>query len=635
MKKIITSIMTIFIFGITGYSQINDDPSKSTKIEVVESEIGTIETFIDLTQVVDDKVPVIIKPDGFKKDTVIYRMPKVIPGTYTISDFGNFIEEFKAFNREGEELEVNHTDENSWVITNATELDKITYLVNDTFDVENSEEIATPFSPSGTNISEDNFVLNFPGFIGYFETFEHNQYKVDITALSSFNNSSALQQVGEEFCKDSLKVIRNYYAPRYFDVQDNPMMYGDFDVEEFQVGDIKVVLSVYSPNKVYTAEDLKGIVYEMMDAQKNYLGDINTTTRYDIFLYLSKMDETSPSGFGALEHHTSTVVVMPENMPLEALKSEMMNIVSHEFFHIVTPLSIHSEDVHYFNYYEPTFSKHLWMYEGVTEYFATLFQIDQGLVTEEEFFTKIMGKIQTASGLDDTMSFTEMSENVLVSPYADNYFNVYQKGALIGMCIDIIMREESDGQRGILSLMKELSLKFGKNQPFEDDLLFDEIVKMTYPSIGEFFETHVIGTTPIDYSIYFDKVGLEIMESMVETNYIQNNGVLILSPSAYGTINFNDLVGDNSFWKEQGALSGDVIFEINGTEVTMQNAQQVFTEVYLWVPGSEVEVKLKRDEEEIIINTTLTQSYTKGSGLKIKEVVSEKQNVLRNAWLKG
>jgi predicted metalloprotease with PDZ domain len=30
-------------------------------------------------------------------------------------------------------------------------------------------------------------------------------------------------------------------------------------------------------------------------------------------------------------------------------------------------------------------SEHLWMYEGVTEYFANLFQINQGLITEEDF----------------------------------------------------------------------------------------------------------------------------------------------------------------------------------------------------------------------------------------------------------
>jgi predicted metalloprotease with PDZ domain len=246
-----------------------------------------------------------------------------------------------------------------------------------------------------------------------------------------------------------------------------------------------------------------------------------------------------------------------------------------------------------------------------------------------------MEKIQTASGLDDTMSFTEMSENVLVSPYAENYFNVYQKGALIGMCIDILMREESDGNRGILSLMKELSQKYGKNRPFEDDKLFDEIVKMTYPSIGDFFETHVVGNTPIDYNIFFEKTGLEKKESLVETNYIQNNGALIVSPSADGTIRFNELVTDNSFWKEQGALPDDVIYEINGTLVTMQNAHQVFTEAYLWKPGTSVTVKLKRADEEISIETELTQSYTTGVQLVSKEDVTKEQLDLRAAWMKG
>jgi len=635
MKNIITTFLTGILLGGSILAQTNNDLPKSTVIKAAEDKIGTIETSLDLTAVIEDKVPVTINPERFLQDTVTYRLPKVIPGTYRVSDFGNFVVGFKAYNYQGEEMEFIKTDANSWTIPNATELDRISYLVNDTFDVENTEGIATPFSPSGTNIDEDNFVLNFPGFIGYFDSFEHNQYKLNITSKASFNSSSALQQVGVEYSADSLSITTNYYAPRYFDITDNPMMYGDFEVEEFQVGDIKVVLSVYSPNKVHSAKDLKETIYEMMEAQKTYLGDINSTARYDIFLYLSEMNETSPNGFGALEHHTSTVVVMPETMPLEALENSMIDIVSHEFFHIVTPLSIHSEDVHYFDYHDPTFSKHLWMYEGVTEYFATLFQVDQGLVTDEEFYKTIMEKIQTASGLDDTMSFTVMSKNVLVSPYAENYFNVYQKGALIGMCIDILMREESNGNRGILSLMKELSLKFGKNMPFEDDLLFEQIVSMTYPSIGKFFDTHVIGTTPINYEEFFEKAGLEITESIVETNYIQNNGTLILAPTIEGTIHFTELVKDNSFWNEQGALPNDVIVEINGTVVTMQNAQQVFTEAYMWEPGAEIDVKLVRGDEEISIQTTLTQSYTKGRGLSKKEETTKAQDELRNAWLKG
>jgi len=635
MKSIITTFLTVLFISGAVIAQKNTDLPKPSKIVTIDSKVGTIEVSIDLTQVTDDKVPVTIISEKFKQDTVLYRLPKVIPGTYAVSDFGNFIDDFKAFDKKEKELEVVKKDENTWMILNATKLRKITYLVNDTFDVENTQGIATPFSPSGINIEENNVLLNLHGFVGYFEGFQNNQYVLDISSPSKFNNASALQKISEVFSKDSLIVYQNYYASRYFEITDNPIMYGDFEIEEFQVGDIKVYLSVYSPNKLYKSIDFKETILEMMKAQKNYLGDINSTARYDIFLYLSEMNATSPSGFGALEHHTSTVVVMPEGMPIETLESSMVDIVSHEFFHIVTPLSIHSEDVHYFDYYEPTFSKHLWMYEGVTEYFATLFQIDQGLVSEEEFYSKIMSKIQNASMYDDTMSFTEMSEDVLVSPYQENYANVYEKGALIGMCIDILMRVESDGQRGILSLMKELSLKYGKNKPFKDDDLIAEIVEMTYPSVEELFTKHVIGTIPIDYNYYFEMVGVEFSEGLVETNYIMNNGELILEPSPNGTIHFSDLVLENSFWKEQGALPDDTIAEINGTLVTMETAEQIFTEVYMWEPGSEVEVKLRRGDEEIIIKTELTQSYTKGKRLQSVKDASAVKLEIRDAWLKG
>jgi predicted metalloprotease with PDZ domain len=73
-------------------------------------------------------------------------------------------------------------------------------------------------------------------------------------------------------------------------------------------------------------------------------------------------------GFGALEP-TATTVVLPEL--IKELVKSMMDVVSHEFFHIVTPLSIHSKEIQYFDY-NTKMSEHLWMYEGVTEYFANL-----------------------------------------------------------------------------------------------------------------------------------------------------------------------------------------------------------------------------------------------------------------------
>ncbi|GAA3589132.1 peptidase M61 [Flavivirga amylovorans] len=610
--------------------------TKNTKNDLATS--LPIATSINLASIDNDKAPVTINPGRFTQETVTYRLPKVIQGTYSVSDFGKYVDDFKAIDYDGNEMPVNKVDTNTWTISNAKKLDKITYLVNDTYDIEVKGGIGkeTPFSPSGTNIEADNYVLNLHGFIGYFDSLKNNQYKLDVTASADFVRTSALQNVGTKTSEDGKNITTSYFATRYFEITDNPMMYGNLDVEEFQVGDIKIVLSVYSPNKIHSAKSLKETIFKMMQAQKTYLGDVNTTPRYDIYLYLSEGKEDSPKGFGALEHHTSTVVVMPESMPKEALEESMIDVVSHEFFHIVTPLSVHSEDVHYFDYNNPTFSKHLWMYEGVTEYFATLFQVNQGLVEEAEFYNKIMDKIQQSKALNDAMSFTIMSENILKDPYKDQYLNVYQKGALIGMCIDILMREESHGNRGILSLMKELSNKYGKNKPFEDDKLIDEIVAMTYPSLKEFFDTHVVGDTPINYNDFLAKAGLEFGDAKIKANYILMDGAPIVSGDPErGVIFFTDMVLKNSFWVEQGAQANDVIKSIDGEALTFQNANEILQNVFMWKPGKDVEVKLERAGEEIVIKTTTTQSYTMGKAIIEKSDATEAQKVLRKAWLKG
>ncbi|WP_298236715.1 peptidase M61 [uncultured Algibacter sp.] len=597
-----------------------------------------IETAIHLDKVTDDKAPVTINPGRFTVETITYRLPKVVQGTYQISNFGKYVDDFKAFDYNGNEMQTSKIDENSWTINNAKQLDKITYLVNDTYDIEVDGGLGKdiPFSPAGTNIERENYVLNLHGFIGYFDSLKNNQYKLEVSGSSDYMRTSALQNIGTKTSEDGKNVTTSYFANRYFEITDNPMMFGKLDVEEFQVGDIKIVLSVYSPNKVHSAKSLKDVVFKMMKGQKAFLGDIDSTQRYDIYLYLSEGKEDSPKGFGALEHHTSTVVVFPETLDETQLAESMIDVVSHEFFHIVTPLSVHSEDVHYFDYNNPTFSKHLWMYEGVTEYFATLFQVNQGLVEETEFFNKVMGKIQYASNMNDAMSFTIMSENVLKEPYKGEYINVYQKGALIGMCIDILMREESNGNRGILSLMKELSNKYGKNKPFEDDKLINEIVAMTYPSLQNFFDTHVIGDTPINYDDFFAKVGLEIGKGKVETNYILMNGAPIVGGDGQkGIIFFTDMVLENSFWAEQGAQPKDVIKSINGKDLTLANANQILQEVFSWKPGNDIEVVLDREGEEVLIKTTTTKTYTTGKGIMEKADATDAQKSLREAWLRG
>jgi S1-C subfamily serine protease len=95
------------------------------------------------------------------------------------------------------------------------------------------------------------------------------------------------------------------------------------------------------------------------------------------------------------------------------------------------------------------------------------------------------------------------------------------------------------------------------------------------------------------------------------------------------------MVKENSFWNDLGVLEGDIIKEINGDIVSLQNAQIVFGKVYMWQPGINIEVKLDRNGEEVIVKAETEQSYTIGRKLMLTEDSTEEQDNLRNAWLKG
>ncbi|WP_449421144.1 M61 family metallopeptidase [Pustulibacterium marinum] len=632
MKKLVLSFVTAGFIVSCGTKPANDLATNSP-----------VKAMVDLTNVKDDKVMSTIDPGRFTTETITFYIPKTVPGTYSADNYGQFIDDFKAYDYEGNELTVTKGDVNSWVISNATQLDKVTYWVNDTFDSESGasfQDREDVFSPAGTNILEGkNFFLNLHMLVGYFSDLAERPYQLTFKHPAGFEASTSLPS-GSEETETATPNTDVFYADRYFEVTDNPIMYSKLDQAKFKVNDIEVTLSVFSPSGSITAAAIKPAMEKMMKAQKTFLGEINSTKTYDILLYLSTMAKDDAKGFGALEHHTSTTVVMPEAMGIQALSKSLTDIVSHEFFHIVAPLTIHSDEIQYFDYNDPQMSEHLWMYEGITEYFANLFQVNQGLITEDEFYGRMLDKINNSKAMyDDNMSFTEMSKNVLVDPYKPNYANVYEKGALIGMCIDIIMREESNGEKGVLWLMKQLSAKYGMHKSFKDEEIIPEITAMTYPEVGEFLNKYVVGSNnPIPYDEFFNKVGLTKTEKEVDVFNIflldQQTPFIDGNPEDK-TIFFRKGIELNSTLKELGVQGGDILKSINGTEYTLENAQQMIMTTFGWKEGTELTFVLDRDSEEVTLKGTFKKPTTKKEMLEVDPNATAEQNSLRNAWLKN
>jgi predicted metalloprotease with PDZ domain len=578
----------------------------------------------------NDQVRVIVTPPSITGSTVTYQLPRIIPGTYAIADYGRYVVGFKATDKAGKELPVSRKDTNSWVISNAGSLDRISYLVNDTYDNEEgdafSEGSTTIFSPAGTNIlAGKNFVLNMCGFVGYFTGKNETPYNVIIVHPENLVASSSMDDTDPEKHTDVFSVRR------YADLVDQPLMYAEPDIATVNIGGMDVLLSVYSPRKKsITAKAFMPDLEKMMRAQKNYLGSINNTKKYAVITYITTNAQDDAHGIGALEHNTSTTSVFMENMKTR----DLVDVISHEFFHTLTPLNVHSKEIQNFDFNDPKMSQHLWMYEGVTEYFATHFQVAEGLKTEEEFYAKLAEKEKYSKQMStDNLSFTQMSKNVLDPTMKEEYPNVYQKGALIAMCIDIMLRDASGGKSGLLQMMAELSKKYGPEKPFDDDKLIAEITAMTNPEVGAFLQEHVVKGTPIDYKKYLNRVGVDRapVKEPTPVVFMTNKPYVFVDTAtkkAFASIKDNN----NNFMNALGVKDGDELVEMNGSPIDASKPVNVLMAGYGIEENEPITMKVRRDGQIVELKGNAKLNYVDGSGFKFTDPSKAK---LKEAWLKG
>lgn len=597
----------------------------------------SIKTTIDLVNVKDDKVAVTMEFPKMKSGDAKFHFPKTVPGTYSVDDYGRFVEGIKFLDNKGKEIAFTKVNDNTYSLKNAQNLSKVTYLVNDSFDdeLDNSKHKAV-FSPSGTDIEAGKiYLINTHGFIGYIDNMQDVPYQLVVQKPNDFYGTTALVD------QDKSESTDTYTLANYAKVTDSPLMYTKPDYITFNAGGMDLVLGVYSPTGKYKAADFKENLEKMVIAQKKFLGDMNTNKKYAIMLYLSGGEGPQIKGFGALEHHESTSVVLPEMMPKEAIDKTITDVVSHEFFHTVNPLKTHSEEIHYFDYADPKMSQHLWMYEGGTEYFANLFQIQEGLITKDEFLQRMNEKITNSKNYNDTMPFTVMSKNVLKDEYKDQYRNVYEKGALLAMCLDIELRKLSNGEMGYRDMIRKLSQRFGENKPFKDDKLVDELVAVTgYPQVRDFYNKYIAGDQPTPYAQYLSMVGVELksqetppifwfIKDPQQTGYDDKDNAFV----------FDESSALSPFSKSIGFKITDKIVALDGKTINIQNIQEFIGYSKTIKEGQNVTVTVLRKNgdktDKIDLKGKAVLDKMTVETLQFKPNPTPAEQKLQDQWLTG
>lgn len=581
---------------------------------------NVVQYTIDLSGNTEDLLRVsMVVPPLSQKDTIVI-FPASAPGTYDRLDFGRFVESLTAYDNDGNIVQSERHSVNTFRLSQPEKVVRIVYTLDDSWDEETADKSKRIFNPGGTNFQADTcFVLNYFAVCGYIPRYKKTPISVTIKKPITLKGVSSLPLQKSSASEDV------YNAEDYDFLADNPALYArTLDTALLTIRGAKVCVAVYSENGKIHAKEVAGIVKPVITADADFLGKMPVSHYSFLFVFAASEKNNGDGHHGALEHSYSSMYYLPEPDNVSHVEGLIKHTVSHEFLHIKIPLHLHSKEIDDFDFLNPKMSKHLWLYEGVTEYFAHLSQIP--LTGEEGFIRQTRQKIHQMEFYRKDVSLTELAVKVMEPEMQRIYPSIYDRGALIAMLLDIRLRVLSKGKKSLPWLVDTLSSMYGKNKPFDDEELFPQIVRLTAPEIQQFIDTFIVTSHPLPLTEYFEKIGYEFYAKRTVEGYKFENITI-----RYASENLAYLVPksvDNAF----GAMDDDEIVSVEDIPFNSETISDIVGILLRPKSDKEIKVTVKRNGElKELKGKPIKAEVNENNALVKKEVMTSEQKDMHNS----
>ncbi len=563
---------------------------------------------VDVQNRSDDLFKVTLYPEKLSEQNKIYQFASTAPGAYQRMDIGRFITEFHAYDEQGNEIPSEHSSLNQWTISDPVKVKKIEYKAEDTWDAEvDSNRI---YLMCGSDIEDSTVIINGQCVFGYFEGMQSAPIKVKVEYPHEWLAGTALP----------LKDDGYYYAESFDQIVDSPIMLGYMTKASTKISNTNIDIYTYSKTGLIKSTDMLNMLKNILQAEDKFMNGLPV----DHYTFLFNFGDVSN---GAWEHSYSSEYITKEEPLSPKFEESLKTTVAHEFFHILTPLNIHSELVDHFNYAQPVMSQHLWLYEGTTEWAANILLLRDKQISLTEYLNILKTKLNINDHYDQTIPLTTLG--VRATDLQVQYGNIYNKGAIVSGLLDIKLLELSNGKKGLREVINELAKKYGPKKSFNEQTFFDDFVKLTYPQIKDFFDKYIKGTEPLPIKEYYDKIGI---------NYLENGG----PDSSHPTLGMNigvkgkklivTSLNDGSV--NTGVLyPGDIIEKIENSDVDLYNANQIFGKYVRGKNiGDTVKFTVLRNDKNVEV-TCKFMPDTKRHIFTLNFAPNNKQLQLKRAWL--
>lgn len=455
---------------------------------------------VDLTDQRNDQLSVSVELPALGRDEVTFAFPRMVPGIYGAMDHGRLVHALLAFDEQGGPMRVRRVDVNTYRIEEGARLRRIEYAVDDGWEEFEPLYQQGMYRSCEAMFKPDAPVLNQNALFGYVMGEEDRPIEVRMRHAPEHYPATSLPR------HVPAPGAAVFAARGYRHLVDHPMIVARPDTVELRIGEARVLVACHSATGALIAPMIAKQVEPLLRDQLAYLRGL-PVDRYTLLVYHAPTPDPHAFLADGLEHATSTLVLLC--LPLEeaTLGGVVSSIISHEVFHTLLPINLHGEGIARYDMADPRVGDHLWLYEGMTEYFALHMPVARGRITTSEFLAHVEEKIAAMRGFPDDEALTVLSRHAV--DRQDQYPNFYQKGALFCLMLDLELRALSNGRYGAVDLCRDMADAYGPHKPFSDDALFAEMARVSgHPSIEGYLRDHLERPARLDVEAQLRRAGI-------------------------------------------------------------------------------------------------------------------------------
>lgn len=403
-------------------------------------------------------------------------LPNWLPGSYLIRDFARHLVSISA-EQQGRPCQIDKLAKHRWLIHCQPGPLQVRY-----------EIYAFDESVRGAYLDQYRFFMNASAVLLAVRGHEQQAHHLQLTPFAepSWQLATTLPRLNDE-------AEMRFIAADYATLIDHPLAAGDCQWLHFEVAGVPHTMALFGAPD-FDSSRLAADLQRACTAVNQLFGGPLPFSRY---LFMVQVEGDS---YGGLEHRDSTALQCSRrDLPQASTTLDeqhyrnFLALCCHEYFHAwnikrLAPKALLAPDLE-----QEVHSVQLWWYEGITSYYDELLLLRAGLLNNTQYLQMLSETLTrvyrhpgrfcqsaAASSFDAWTKLYKADENA-----TNSQISYYSKGAMIGLWLDLRLRQHSNNSCSLDQLLRLLWQRYGlSGQGSSDESFFTLLAELSDPDLA-------------------------------------------------------------------------------------------------------------------------------------------------------